>query len=218
MSKCTYCGKEYADGVTRCLFDGYSVTADGRPLPAAIEPPSLPAGAINISRSLWTAAVVFVVLVVAFLVVFVLAAQRSVTGIVTLNRLAPFLLPSSQLARNIAGADSNLQRESLSILAGRKDPGAVERAIELLRSDDDYVWLNAAHYVGAVNRPEAVPYLIKALRHTAWRSDNERLSYLSQITGENFGTDFKAWSNWWTVANPGASFDFEQNLGSRPRR
>ena len=218
MKKCTYCGKEYADGVSTCPFDGHSVTVDGRPLLAATDPPPLPASAIDISRSLWTAAIVFVVLAVAFMVIFVLAAQRSVSGVGFLNRIAPLLLPSSQLARNIAGPDPDLQRESLSILADRKDPGAVERAIELLRSDDDYVWLNAAHYVGALNRPEAIPYLIKAFRHTAWRSDNESLSYLSQITGENFGTDFKAWSNWWTVANPSASFDFEQNLGSRPRR
>jgi HEAT repeats len=151
-------------------------------------------------------------------VVVILAAQRTEFGIVMLQQCAPFLLPSSQLARNLESTNTDVVRESLGILADRRDPVAVDRAIQLLQSSDDYVWLNAAQYLGAVRRSQAVPYLIKAFRHTAWRSDGERLTDLQLITGQSFPADFRAWSNWWAAAHPDAAFDFDSHLGPVARR
>ena len=158
----------------------------------------------------------FIPLAVAVLVI--LAAQRTELGIVVLQQTAPFLLPSSQLARNLESENADVVRESLAILTDRRDPVAVDRAIQLLQSSDDYVWLNAAHYLGAMGRAEAVPYLIKAFRHTASRSDGERLADLQRITGQSFPAQFRVWSNWWAEAHPNATFDFDSHLGPIARK
>jgi hypothetical protein len=129
----------------------------------------------------------------------------------------PGVIPASSYARNLRSDDTDLVRESLGHLAGRKNPIAVPRAIELLQSPDDYIWLNAAHYVGVCKRQEAVPYLIKALRHTAWRSDSETVQCLRDLTGADFGTDFTLWQQWWLASHPNDSFDWESHLGHAPR-
>lgn len=102
-------------------------------------------------------------------------------------------------------------------LAKRGDPVAVPRAVELLQDKDAYIWLNAALYLGACKRPEAVPYLIKALRHTAAGADPDTTRYLRAITGQDFGTDFDRWQQWWLADHPGFSFDWNSQLGDRPR-
>jgi hypothetical protein len=165
-----------------------------------------------------TRRLILLVIPLALAVVVILAAQRTEFGIVMLQQCAPFLLLSSQLGRNLESTNTDVVRESLGILADRRDPVAVDRAIQLLQSSDDYVWLNAAGYLGAVGRSEAVPYLIKAFRHTAWRSDGERLTDLRRITGQSFPADFHAWSNWWAETHSNATFDFDSHLGPNARR
>ena len=63
--------------------------------------------------------------VLAFVVIHM--AQRTVFGIVMLQHSAPFLLPSSQLARNLESTDIDLVRESLALLRERRDPLAAHR-------------------------------------------------------------------------------------------
>jgi hypothetical protein len=103
-------------------------------------------------------------------------------------------------------------------LAGQRDPSAISRALQLLESPDESIWLNAALYLGACNRKEAVPYLIKALRHTSSRSDETTASRLKAITGQDFGADYGTWHKWWTV-QPGhrPNFNWASNLGFSPR-
>jgi hypothetical protein len=156
--------------------------------------------------------------VIVALIVVVFAMQRSSTGVMLLQHSAPALLPSSQLARNLESTDTDLVRESLALLGERRDPVAADKAVQLLASPDDYIWLNAAEYLGAIGRGEAVPYLIKAFRHTAWRSEATRLSELQQLTAQSFPADFHAWSNWWATTYSDATFDFETHLGPIPRR
>jgi hypothetical protein len=86
-----------------------------------------------------------------------------------------------------------------------------------LQSQEDYIWLNAALYTGACGRQEAVPYLIKALRHTAWRSDAKTVATLRELTGQNFGNDFSTWQAWWISQHPAESFDWTSSLGFQPR-
>ena len=157
-------------------------------------------------------------LAVALAVVFVLIAQRTVFGICMLEHSAPYLLPAAQLARNLESTDTDLIRESLALLCERRNPIAADKAVQLLASPDDYIWLNAALYLGAVGRAEAVPFLIKALRHTAWRSQEDFVSALQRLTSQSFPADFHAWSQWWVAAHPGAAFDFDSHLGPNPRR
>jgi hypothetical protein len=89
--------------------------------------------------------------------------------------------------------------------------------LPLLQSQDDYVWLNAALYTGACGRPEAVPYLIQALRHTAWRGDPDTIAALKSLTGQDFGGDFEKWRAWWQTQHPEPSFDWTSHLGFNPR-
>jgi hypothetical protein len=133
------------------------------------------------------------------------------------ERTLPGLIPSSSFARNLDSNDNDLVRESLYFLTNRKDPIGVPKALTLLESDDDYIWLNAALYTGACGHQDAVPYLIKALRHTAWRADPKNAECLRQLTKEEFGQDFGKWQGWWLEQHPNAIFDWESHLGHAPR-
>jgi hypothetical protein len=146
-----------------------------------------------------------------------LAIPRSTFLSGLFEHFTPGLVPSSSYVENLKSNDPDLVLESLSFLKSRKDPAGVSSALPLLRSEDDYVWLNAALYTGACGRQEAVPYLIKALRHTAWRADPDTLAALTALTGQNFGNDFAKWQAWWTSQNPGQSVDWTSHLGSAPR-
>jgi hypothetical protein len=77
--------------------------------------------------------------------------------------------------------------------------------------------MNAASYLGSRGHKEAIPYLIKALRHTAWRSDDERVELLRQLTGETFGNSFEDWSNWYRAQPNPIQIDWESSLGHAPR-
>lgn len=159
-----------------------------------------------------------VVAVVALaIVVFVWMIPRSTFLSTMSEHFTPGLVPSSSYVDNLKSNNPDLVRESLSFLNSRKDPAGVSNALPLLQSQDDYVWLNAALYTGSCGRQEAVPYLIKALRHTAWRADPDTLAALTALTGQNFGNDFSKWQAWWEAQNPGKSFDWTSHLGFSPR-
>lgn len=144
-------------------------------------------------------------------------APRSVFLSAFFEQFTPGLVPSSGYANNLKSDDPDLVRESLGFLNSRKDPAGVPNALPLLQSRDDYVWLNAALYTGACGRQEAVPYLIKALRHTAFRADPETVATLTALTGQHFGNDFAKWQAWWIGQHPGQSFDWTSHLGFAPR-
>jgi hypothetical protein len=133
------------------------------------------------------------------------------------EHFAPGLVPSSSYVDNLKSNDPDLVRESLSFLRSRKDPAGVSDALPQLQSNDDYVWFNAALYTGGCGRQEAVPYLIKGLRHTASRADPDTLAALTALTGRNFGNDFSKWQAWWVGRNPGQPFDWTSHLGFAPR-
>jgi hypothetical protein len=130
------------------------------------------------------------------------------------NRLFPFYPSSRALTRNVEDGTGEIVHDSLNILTQRKDPMAVYLEIDMLQSDDDYEWLNAAIYLGACGRQEAVPYLIKALRHTALRSHEQEAAYLTALTAQNYGTDFEKWKAWWEKTHPDSKMDWNSNLGT----
>ena len=129
------------------------------------------------------------------------------------NRLFPFFPSSRALARNVDIGSGDIVYDSLEILTQRKDPIAAYRAIEKLQSNDDFEWLNAAIYLGACRRQAAVPYLIKALRHTAFRYYDQEAGYLKALTAQNYGTDFEKWKSWWEKTHPDSQMDWNSNLG-----
>jgi len=143
---------------------------------------------------------------------------RSVVLSSFIETLWPGAIPARAYAANLGSSNPDLVRESLAHLTDRADPVAVPRAIELLQSPDDYIWLNAAQYLGACQRQEALPYLIKALRHTAWRSDEATVRRLRALTGQDLGASFEQWQAWWTERNAGQPIDWTSSLGHAPRR
>lgn len=132
------------------------------------------------------------------------------------NHLFPSYPSSRALARNVESGSGNIVYDSFEILTRRKDPIAVYHAVDMLDSKDDYKWLNAALYLGACGRQEAVPYLIKALQHTASRSYDEEAGYLAALTSQNYGTDFEKWKSWWEKAHPDTQMDWNSDLGPAP--
>jgi hypothetical protein len=129
---------------------------------------------------------------------------------------APGFVPASHWASFLESGDRDTVLSGFYHLSKRRDAIAVERAIPMLQSTDDYIWLNAAQYLGACEREEAVPYLIKSLRHTAWRSLNERVTWLESITGQTFGRDFAAWKTWWIESHPKTPIAWDTGLGFNP--
>ena len=160
--------------------------------------------------------VALVVLLGAILVTAWLV-PRSVFLMSFVEHMAPGVIPAGSYARNLDSQDPDLVRESLAHLTDRKNPIGLTRGVELLQSTDDYIWLNAAHYTGVCGRQEAVPYLIKSLRHTAWRADNETAQHLRSLTGQDFGTDFTRWQEWWIGQHPDLAIDWTSHLGFSPR-
>jgi hypothetical protein len=166
-------------------------------------------------RGVWIVAAIAVPLVLLALGLYLFwdHETHSDTGVGLLNMVSPSLMPTNRLVRNLQSSDTDLQRESLGVLTDRRDPATLSPALPLLKSNDAYVWFNAALYLGSLNRQEAVPYLIKGLRHQASRSWGDCDSDLTAITGQNFGTDFKKWHEWWEKSHPKSGFDFDSNLG-----
>ena len=103
------------------------------------------------------------------------------------------------------------------VLQDRKTDKAIPHALVHIHEPDDYLWLNAASYLGSRQRPEAIPYLIKSLRHSAWRSVDERIDSLTKLTGEDFGDDFGKWQEWYLSAAPDVVPDWDASLGHRPQ-
>lgn len=135
--------------------------------------------------------------------------------------MAEHFLPGIVSSQSYKRAVMNPKRDdaysAYGILGARKSPEAREIALQQIHSDDDYLWMNAAHYLGCIDEHAAIPYLIKALRHTAWRSDEKRRELLVVMTGQDFGTDFAKWRNWWMSQRPSSEIDWESHLGFNPR-
>ncbi len=128
-------------------------------------------------------------------------------------------LKSSSTLLTIIENKTNLSDvyDAYFILANREDPIAIKLALKDIKSEDDYLWLNASHYLGQMKRVEAIPYLIKALRHTAWRDDEKRVIILQELTSQKIGVNFFLWKKWWMDNNPQKVIDWNSSLGRSPR-
>jgi hypothetical protein len=118
------------------------------------------------------------------------------------------VVPSSTLIDNLSSDDPDLVMTSLNVLQNRADPSGQKQARKLLSSSNDYIWFNAALYLGAINDQQAVPYLIKGLKHPAYRSYPDVVRELQAITSQTFGMDQAKWIEWWGQQNPRSTFSF----------
>jgi len=154
------------------------------------------------------------------LLIFVTWCAVMLGSLVTIRKLDRVGWASTtSYVEDLNSSDSDTVLHGFYFLTARKDAVAVPRALELLHSSDDYVWLNAAQYLGACEHREAIPYLIKALRHTAWRTDTKTVAYLQHLTNQKFGADYSLWRQWWQQQPEyDVAFDWDSRLGHAPRR
>ncbi|RYD61541.1 MAG: hypothetical protein EOP83_16765 [Verrucomicrobiaceae bacterium] len=149
---------------------------------------------------------------------FVIVRQKSaLPPSVIGENIAPQLITDEAWQESIAEDPTAHGYSGYYILQDRRSDAAILEGLRDLRSDDGYVWVNAASYLGSRGNEEAVPYLIKALRHTAWRSDDERVESLRKLTGETFGNSFEDWFNWYAGQPNPINIDWESSLGHAPR-
>ena len=160
--------------------------------------------------------IVAVVMISGVLVVRMLQRWNEMFEAIT-DRNASKLLSNAELMDYLNSWNKDVVNNTLTVIEFKGDPFAVDKAKALLKSKDDYIWLGAASYLGACNERESVPYLIKALRHTAWRGDQRRANYLHAMTDQDFGTNFTEWKLWWEQSSHKTNFDWESSLGPKPR-
>jgi len=170
-----------------------------------------------ITKSATAIVVVILVLAAALLLAHFYGAQLPAFGSIA-DAFVPGIVSSQSYKRVVMHPQRGTDPYSAyTILGWRKSPVARDIAAQHLHSDDAYLWMNAAHYLGCIGDPVAVPYLIKALRHTASRADEERRELLVALTGQDFGTDFVEWQRWWISRHPDFTIDWKRDLGRNPR-
>ena len=152
------------------------------------------------------------------IIAFVIVRQKSVLPpSVMVEHFARQLMNNEAWRESIAEDPTAYGYSGYGILRERKSDAAIQEGLGDIRSEDAYVWINAASYLGSRGRKEAIPYLIKALRHSASRSDDERVELLRQLTGERFGNSFEEWFNWYAAQPDSVQIDWESSLGRAPR-
>ena len=152
------------------------------------------------------------------IITVVITRQKSVLPPTVMGEhFAPQLITDEAWRESIANDPTAHGYSGYGILQDRKSDVAIQEGLRDIESEDGYVWMNAASYLGSRGRKEAIPYLIKALRHTAWRSDDERVELLRQLSGETFGNSFEDWFNWYVAQPNQVQLDWESSLGHSPR-
>jgi len=115
---------------------------------------------------------------------------------------------SVELVHDLDSPDAGVVSDSLIVMNQRHDPEGMDKAASLLKSDNADVWINAAIYLGGMEKGISVPYLIKAMGNVEDDRKNEIISDLTAITGQSLGGDAKAWRDWWISQHPTGSFLF----------
>jgi len=157
--------------------------------------------------------IIIVIACAAIAVTVALITRPSVIG----ENIAPELISDEAWRQSVADDPTAHGYSGYGILQDRKSDVAIEEGLRDIHSEDGYVWMNAASYLGSCGRKEAIPYLIKALRHTAWRSDDERVELLRLLTGETFENSFEDWFKWYDAQPNPIPINWESSLGHSPR-
>lgn len=127
------------------------------------------------------------------------------------------LTSSESLKRAVMSGDPYEASDAYSRLRRRRSDIARDVALEHLRSADWLLWVGAARYLGQIGDPASVPYLIKHLRHGDRGCSDHTANVLTNLTGEDFGTDYDRWRQWWLTENPESQFNWDSHLDLDPR-
>lgn len=109
---------------------------------------------------------------------------------------------SAQYVRHLESNDPDTVSYALVILKDRNDPAGIDKTENLVQSDNPQISINAAIYLGAMGKPEALPYLFKALPQADLDQGIQIVQQLKRFTGKPFGNDVIAWENWWKTQHP----------------
>ncbi len=109
---------------------------------------------------------------------------------------------SAEYVRHLDSNDPDTVSYALMILKDRSDPAGVDKAENLVKNDNPQIWINAAVYLGALGKSDAVPYLVKALPQADLDQGIQIVQQLKQFTGMPFGNDVNGWESWWKNAHP----------------
>ena len=165
-----------------------------------------------------TLTIVGVCFAIAVFLCAVMIRQRSVLPPSGMGEhFIPHLISDEAWRQSIANDPTAHGYSGYGFLTSRESDIAIDEGLRDLESEDPYVWVNAASYLGSRGRSEAIPFLIKSLRHTAWRADDERLELLKDLTGQSFGNDFRQWLAWYESQPEQIQIDWTSNLGHQPR-
>jgi hypothetical protein len=139
-------------------------------------------------------------------VVVIAMAVSAIVGAIILTKAIH--VSTADHVRHLDSGDPDTVAYSLVILKDRHDPSGLDKAENLVKSDNPQIWINAAIYLGAMGRPEAEPFLIKALPQADLDEGIQIVQELTQLTGKPFGNDARAWVLWWQTSH--------QEANSRP--
>jgi hypothetical protein len=106
-------------------------------------------------------------------------------------------LTSADLVHMLDSTTADRVNHALQVLKDRGDPSGVAKAFKLMDSSDADTSMNAAIYLGSMKKPEAVPYLLKALPNAEPAYRDDIIRELTNLTSEPFGGDVAAWHRWW---------------------
>jgi hypothetical protein len=104
---------------------------------------------------------------------------------------------TSDYVKHLDSNDPDTVAYALVILKDRNTPAGADKAETLLKNDTPQIWINAAIYLGSLNKPESIPYLIKALPQADLDQGIQIVQLLTQLTHQPFNNDVNAWQSWW---------------------
>lgn len=131
------------------------------------------------------------------------------------ERQVPGFIRDSSWLTVVSNPESYDAYSAYSVLERRESDVAIPIAREHIRSQDPYLWLNAATYLGSRGDVAAIPYLIKGLRHKASKSVDRRAAMLSKLTGESFGIDFQKWRDWYRQTDDPIQLNWNSSLNRK---
>jgi HEAT repeat protein len=87
------------------------------------------------------------------------------------------------------------RRDALKALGGFSQPRVSKALLAAMADPDEFVQQEAAISLGKIKDPTTIPPLIELLRQKEGYGNAARA--LHEITGKDFGVDYKKWSRWW---------------------
>lgn len=136
-------------------------------------------------------------------IVVIVIVIGSILGALVLTKAIH--VSTADYVKHLDSSDPDTVSYALVILKDRADPAGVDKAENLVKSDNPQIWINAAIYLGTLGKSDAVPYLVKALPQADLDQGIQIVQQLKQFTGMPFGNDVNAWQTWWKTTHPAAT-------------